>query len=169
VPARVELELELDGTRLWVRGAGSLGVRELTPDDELPDDVSEPPEPPEPPEELPPDDPEDEPDDPEEVVLPRGTAWAPAVTGAASAIATSKDSVRRVDLAMVVLLRPQRGAPRATATALMLQLYCHLEGVRNCLSSRPNRGMTREVSSGLALPGGRNYDPRLRPFCETPS
>ena len=83
-----------------------LGAREtLDSDPELDDELDPPLEllEPELPPELDPDDPEDpdDPDDPE-LELPRGTACAPARLGAASANATTRLSVRRVDLAMVV-------------------------------------------------------------------
>jgi hypothetical protein len=87
-----------------------LGVREELDSDppELDDDELEPPlelelDDPELPPELDPDDP-DEPDDPDDPDLddPRGTAWAPARPGAASAKAMTRLRARRVDLAMVV-------------------------------------------------------------------
>ena len=76
---------------------------ELDPDD--PDEPDEPDEP-------------EEPDDPEE--LPRGTAWAPATLGAASANETTRLSARRVDLAMVGLPRPH-----GPLWKTQVQLYCH--------------------------------------------
>ena len=89
---------ELDvGTRLKVRGAGSLGVRALGDDEplELLDDELEDP----PLDDSPLDEPEepDDPDDPEDVDPPRGTACPFATAGAASAAVTIKENARRVD------------------------------------------------------------------------
>jgi hypothetical protein len=72
----VDVVLEL-GMRLYVRGAGSDGVRPTllgaVDDDELPDDDEPPPDSPD--EELLDEDEPDEPElDPDDVVLPRGTA-----------------------------------------------------------------------------------------------
>ena len=107
-----------------------LGERE-TVDLELPELDDSPLDPellePELPLELDPDDPEEpdepeEPDDPEEP-LPRGTAWAPATLGAASANETTRLSARRVDLAMVVLPRSQD---------LCGRLKCNSTATRQC-------------------------------------
>ena len=114
--------------RLKVRGAESLGVRELVEgalelelelEDEpsLPDEL----EPDDEPED--PDEPEDE--EPEEVDPPLGIACAPAAAGAASANVTIKDSATRVDLAITHDSQgPTRGPSPAGSATLIVQLYC---------------------------------------------
>jgi hypothetical protein len=84
-----------------VRGAESLGVRELVDgalelldDDSLPDELEPLLDDPD----DDPDEPEDPEEEPEDVEPPLGIAWAPAAAGAASANVTIKDSATRVDL-----------------------------------------------------------------------
>jgi hypothetical protein len=80
---------------------------------------------------LPPE--EDEPDDPDDVLPPRGMAWAPAVAGTASATAIPNTNVRLVDLRMIALPRSGCGtSPLANGATLL-----PLTGVRNCLTLDP--------------------------------
>ena len=112
-----------DGTRLKVRGAGSLGVRALDDDEllelldpELDDSPLDEPD-------DDPDEPED-PDDPEDVDPPRGTACPFATDGAARAAVTIKDNARRVDLSITRSWRLWGGLGIGSSVALIVQLYC---------------------------------------------
>lgn len=151
VPVRDELEL---GIRLGVREPESLPARE---DEGGAEDV------PSEPELVLPDEP-DEPEEPDEPLEPedpagRGIAWAPARLGAASATATARQNVSRIDLAMAILLSSRLRA--GLLQGLLLQLYCQWGFVAMRMAPAVRGPAGPGVSSGLALTSGRQYDANL--------